>query len=46
MVWFLGGKHEIEDATPECKAVRALTETYGLKVSETNLRLLGTDSSG
>jgi hypothetical protein len=46
MVWFLGGKQEIEDATPECRALRALTETIGLKVCETNLRLLGTESSG
>jgi hypothetical protein len=46
MVWFPGGKHEIEDATPECIAARTLTETTGFKVSETNLRLLGTDSSG
>ena len=46
MFWFPGGKEEIEDATPECTAVRALTETTGFKVSETNLRLLGTESSG
>jgi hypothetical protein len=46
MVLFLGGKHEIEDATPDCTSVRALTETTGFKVSETNLRLLGTESSG
>jgi hypothetical protein len=46
MVWFPGGKQEIEDATPECTTVRALTETTGFKVSETNLRLLGTESSG
>jgi hypothetical protein len=46
MVWFPGGKHEIEDATPECTSVRARTETTGFKVSETNLRHLGTKSSG
>jgi hypothetical protein len=46
MVWFPGGKHEIEDTTPECTALRALTETNGFKVSETNLRLLGMESSG
>jgi hypothetical protein len=46
MVWCPGDKHEIEDATPECTAVRALAETAGFKVSETNLRLLGTESSG
>jgi hypothetical protein len=46
MVWFPGGKQEIEDATPECTTVRTLTETTGFKVSETNLRLLGTDFSG
>jgi ADP-ribose pyrophosphatase YjhB (NUDIX family) len=46
MVWFPGGKHEMEDVTPECRAVRALTETTGLKMSETNLRLLETESSG
>jgi ADP-ribose pyrophosphatase YjhB (NUDIX family) len=47
MVWFLGGKQEIEDATPERTAARTLTETTGVKVSETNLRHLGTaDSSG
>jgi hypothetical protein len=40
MVWFPGGKHEIEDATPERIAVRTLTETTGFKVSETNLRIL------
>jgi hypothetical protein len=45
MVWFHGGKHEIEDATPECIAARTLTETIGLKVRETNLRHLGTQSS-
>jgi hypothetical protein len=44
MAWFHGGKHEIEDATPECTAMRALTETTRFKVSETNLRLLGTAS--
>jgi hypothetical protein len=46
MVWFLGGEHEIEDATPECTATRTLTETNGFKVSETNLHLLGPVSSG
>jgi hypothetical protein len=46
MVWFPGGKHEIEDATPEYTTMRALTETTGFKVNETNLRLLGTESSG
>jgi hypothetical protein len=46
MVWFPGGKHEIEDATLECTATRTLTKTIGFKVSETNLRLLGTESSG
>jgi hypothetical protein len=46
MVWFHGGKEEIEDATPECTAVRALTETTGFKVSETNLPILGTESFG
>jgi hypothetical protein len=46
MIWFHGGKHEIEDATPECTSVRALTETTGFKMSETNLRLLGTESPG
>jgi hypothetical protein len=46
MVLFHGGKHEIEDATPEYTAVRALTETTEFKVSETNLRFLGTESSG
>jgi hypothetical protein len=46
MVWFLGGKLEIEDATPECTGARAFTETPGFKVSETNLRLLGTESCG
>jgi hypothetical protein len=46
MVWFHGGKHEIEDATPECTAARTLTETTEFKVSETNLRLLRTESSG
>jgi hypothetical protein len=46
MVWFHGGKHEIEDATPECTAARSRTKTTGLKVSETNLRLLGTQSFG
>jgi hypothetical protein len=46
MVWLPGGKQKIEDATPECTTVRALTETTRFKVSETNLRLLGTESSG
>jgi hypothetical protein len=46
MALFLGGKQEIEDATPERTPARTLTETYGLKVSETNLRHLGTESSG
>jgi hypothetical protein len=46
MVSFLGGKQEIEDATPECTSLPALTETTGFKVSETNLRLLGTECSG
>jgi hypothetical protein len=46
MVWFFGGKHEIEDTTPEYTSTRTLTETTGFKVSETNLRLLGTESSG
>jgi hypothetical protein len=45
MMWFPGGKHEIEDVTPECTTTGTLTETTGLKVSETNLRLLGTESS-
>jgi hypothetical protein len=44
MVWFPSGKQEIEDATPDCTAARALTETTGFKVSETNLRLLGAES--
>jgi hypothetical protein len=46
MVLFPGDKHEIEDATPECTAMRALPKTTRFKVSETNLRLLGTESSG
>jgi hypothetical protein len=45
-VWFLGGKHEIEDATPGRRAAQAPTETTEFKVSETNLRNLGTESSG
>jgi hypothetical protein len=45
-VWFPGGKQETEDAAPECTTTRALTETTGFKVSETNLRLSGTESSG
>jgi hypothetical protein len=43
LVWFHGGKQEIEDATPERTATRSLTETTRFKVSETNLRLLGTE---
>jgi hypothetical protein len=46
MVWFLGGKQEIGDATPECTTSRTLTKRVGFKVSETNLHLLGTESSG
>jgi hypothetical protein len=46
MVWFLGGKHEIEGATPERTTTRTLTETTRFKVSETNLRHLGSESSG
>jgi hypothetical protein len=38
MVWFPGGKHEIEDATPKRTSARTLAETIGFKVSETNLR--------
>jgi hypothetical protein len=46
LVWFPSGKHEIEDATPECTTARTLTQTTGYKVSEKKLRLLGTESSG
>jgi hypothetical protein len=38
MVWFLGGKHKIEDATLERIATQTLTVTTRFKVSETNLR--------
>jgi hypothetical protein len=31
MVWFPGGKQDIEDATPECTTMRALTETTRFK---------------
>jgi hypothetical protein len=46
MVWFPDGKQDIEDATPEYTTMRSLTEITGFKVTETNLRLLGTESSG
>jgi hypothetical protein len=46
MVWFHGGKHDIEDANPKRIATRTLTETTRFNVSETNLRNLGTQSSG
>jgi hypothetical protein len=46
MIWFPGGKQEIVDVTPECTTLRTLTGTTGFKVSKTNLRLLGTESSG
>jgi hypothetical protein len=46
MVWFPGGKQEMEGATSERTASRTLTEFIRFKVSETNLRHLGTQSSG
>jgi hypothetical protein len=42
MVWFPGGKQDIEDANPKRTATRTLTETTRFNVSETNLHNLGT----
>jgi hypothetical protein len=46
MVWFHGDEQENEDATPERTTTRTLTERARFKVRETNLRHLGTESSG
>jgi hypothetical protein len=45
MVWFPGGKQEIEGATPGRTTTRTLTGTSGFNVSDFFLRNLETESS-